>query len=118
MLRRSLGRIAQLAKASLAQQSASLENISSSQLIVSNQGPLSLAPSSNSWSNLHSLRFYSSETSSGGSDAKSKTSVEPAQGGNSVAAVPAAAVSTPVESDAALDAWGAAMDKGWYLMFK
>ena len=111
MMRRSLARIAQLAKASLAQQPASLEIISSSHLIGSSQAALSVAStSSNTWHNLHSWRLYSSETS-GGSGPPSQNNGSQA-GGNPPAQMPTAAVSSPLEGDAALDAWGDAMDKG------
>jgi hypothetical protein len=113
MMRRSLGRIAQLAKASLAQQSASIEIISSSQLFGSNQAALSLASSSsNNWNNLHSWRLYSSETSGDGGPPSKNTPPQQSGGGDSPMPLTTAAVSSPLESDAALDAWGDAMDKG------
>jgi hypothetical protein len=114
MMRRSLGRIAQLAKASLAQQSASIEIISSSQLIGSNQAALSLASSSN-WINLYSWRLYSSETSGDGGPPSKNTPPQQSGGGDSPMPLPTAAVSSPLETDAALDAWGDAMDKGWFI---
>lgn len=114
MLRRNLGRIAQLAKATLEQQSASFEIISSFQTSIPNQAALSLARSSNFWNLSISWRFYSSENSGDGlpSDDAKSNSVLGTTDANPPTSVPTAAVSTPLDPDAALDAWGDAMDKG------
>jgi hypothetical protein len=113
MMRRSLGRIAQIAKASLAQQSTSLEIISLSPMISQNQVAVSLAASSNGW-NSRSWRYYSSENGGDNDDGKSGNSVQKAGGNPPVPSLTsaAAAVSSPLDTEAALDAWGAAMDEG------
>jgi hypothetical protein len=109
MMRRSLGKISQLVRASLVQQSASLENISSSEMIVLNQRALSVPTSMSNW-DLHSWRFYSSESTGNGNPPSSNNAQ--LEGGNSPVPVPSAAVSSPLEPHAALDAWGDAMDNG------
>jgi len=112
MMRRGLEKISQLVKASLAQQPASLEIFSSSKIIGPNQGALSVPSSINNWY-LHSWRLYSSETGGDGAPSGSDaTNSAQLAGGKLPVPVKSAAVSSPLEADVALDAWGDAMDKG------
>ena len=116
MLKRNLGRIAQLAKSSLTQQAASFEIISSSQInIFPTQAAASSATNTIAW-NLHRWRLYSSQNSGDGpsSDGANSKSINNASGTDATPpGVPTAALSSiSLEPDAALDAWGAAMDKG------